>query len=805
MAQGTAVSVQPSVLKPAVGEKFRIAIHVENVTDLYAWQVDLHWNPNILSCTAVTLGPFGPQDIPAQLGPDNNEGWLLFACSLLGDKPGISGSGDILYVDFEVKAAGASPLALLENYTYLINSSLGTIPCTVESGVVYAGGVEVAVLYGVVTDTKGKELKGASVTLDASSTTTVRDGFYTFFAPPGSYTLKASMPGYLDHTQTVDMPTTGLHVKNVTLLTSCTLSGTVTNSITGAPVKDATITLDTSYSTTTDENGNYTISVPQAKYSMTVSKSGYVAHTQDLDLSTSTSYRKDVQLTPLQYNLTVQSEPISVPVTINGSLVGNTPVSQPIYCESSVTVEVPQTYDRADFINYTLDGEPHGENPITFTMPSRDVTLTAYYELPFDFTVSVSPTSGTVRQGEMITATVTVTRVSGPTQTVTLSASGLPPDATALFQPSADLPTFDSTLFIFTATTTPTGTYPITITASDGGLTRTTTYTLTVISAQAPDFSISVSPTSLTIPQGKSKTATVTITSINGFSQEVALSVSGAPAGVTTSFDPPSVTPPADGSITSTLTVTVDKTVQPGTYTLTITGTSGTISHDTSLTLQVVSPDFSISVSPTSLTIQQGQSKTATVTVTSINSFSQPVSLTVTGVPAGVTATFDKPTVTPPPDGTVTSTLRITVGTTVEPKTYTLTITGTSDTLTHSTPLTLQVTLPPPPTAILEGRVTGIFGPVANATVRLNTAYTAKTDASGSYQITDITLGTYTLTVEPPFPWSLIYAKRTQTVNLTEPTTYELNISLSINKATVLATTAGIGIVLLAFTLKPKG
>jgi len=98
----------------------------------------------------------------------------------------------------------------------------------------------------------------------------------------------------------------------------------------------------------------------------------------------------------------------------------------------------------------------------------------------FDFTVEVSPSSGSVQQGGSVSATVTVKLTSGSPQTVALTASGLPSGAYATFSKSSGYPTFTSTLTISTSTTTPTGTFYIKITGSGGGLTRTATYTLTV-------------------------------------------------------------------------------------------------------------------------------------------------------------------------------------------------------------------------------------------------------------------------------------------------------------------------------------
>jgi hypothetical protein len=205
----------------------------------------------------------------------------------------------------------------------------------------------------------------------------------------------------------------------------------------------------------------------------------------------------------------------------------------------------------------------------------------------FDFTVGVSPSSGSVQQGGSVSSTVTVTLTSGSTQTVSLTTSGLPSGAYATFNPSSGYPTFTSTCTISTSTTTPTGTFYITIIGSGGGLTRTATYTLTVTPLLIPDFSISASPTSLTIQQGSSGSSTITINSINGFNQPVQLSVSGAPSGVTATLSPSQVTPPAGGTATSTLTVSVGATATPGSYTLTVTGTSGALTHNTYISLEI--------------------------------------------------------------------------------------------------------------------------------------------------------------------------------------------------------------------------
>ncbi|MDO3705457.1 S8 family serine peptidase [Micromonospora sp. C28SCA-DRY-2] len=97
-----------------------------------------------------------------------------------------------------------------------------------------------------------------------------------------------------------------------------------------------------------------------------------------------------------------------------------------------------------------------------------------------DFSVSVSPTSGSTAPGGSVTTTVGTATTNGSAQSVSLSASGLPSGATATFNPATVTSGGSSTLTISTSASTPPGTYPVTVTGSAASGTRTATYTLTV-------------------------------------------------------------------------------------------------------------------------------------------------------------------------------------------------------------------------------------------------------------------------------------------------------------------------------------
>jgi uncharacterized membrane protein len=232
------------------------------------------------------------------------------------------------------------------------------------------------------------------------------------------------------------------------------------------------------------------------------------------------------------------------------------------------------------------------------------------------------------------------------------------------------------------------GTYPLTITGTDGTITHTASVSLVVSAPVVGDFSVGATPASQTVQAGNATTYTPTITPSGGFTGTVNLSASGLPAGASASFAPTSVT---GGSGSSTLTVSTTSATAAGTYTLTITGTSGALTHSTTVTLVVTAPppapNFSIAATPASLNVRRGTSGSYTVTVTALNGFTGTVNLTVSGVPNRVTATFNPASIT----SSGTSTLTITAANNAPKNPVTLTITGTSGTITHSTTVNLTV------------------------------------------------------------------------------------------------------------------
>ncbi|HEY0515068.1 MAG TPA: Ig-like domain-containing protein [Thermoanaerobaculia bacterium] len=101
-------------------------------------------------------------------------------------------------------------------------------------------------------------------------------------------------------------------------------------------------------------------------------------------------------------------------------------------------------------------------------------------------------------------------------------------------------------------------------------------------------------------------------------------------------------------------------------------------------------PDFSITTSPSSVSIAQGGSGSATVSTTVSGGFNSTVALSASGQPAGVTVAFSPASIAAPGSGS--STMTITVGSSTAPGTSTITITGTGGSTTHTTSVVLTVT-----------------------------------------------------------------------------------------------------------------
>lgn len=247
------------------------------------------------------------------------------------------------------------------------------------------------------------------------------------------------------------------------------------------------------------------------------------------------------------------------------SFPGGSPASSSVASPGTVVYSARGTYVASLTVtdNGGLQSQP----------ATRTITVT-------DFSLSATPGSQSVAPGSSTTYTATIAPQNGFTGVVSFGVTGLPPGATASFSPTSVTASGSTTLTVSTGAPTPAGSYPLTITGTSGSLSHSVGVTLVVA---AGDFSISVTPASRTIAKAGSTTYTVTATASQGFSGTVTFSVSGLPKFVTSKFTPASVV----SAGTATLTVSSNKNVASGPYTLTVSGTSGAQVRSANVTLVV--------------------------------------------------------------------------------------------------------------------------------------------------------------------------------------------------------------------------
>ena len=231
----------------------------------------------------------------------------------------------------------------------------------------------------------------------------------------------------------------------------------------------------------------------------------------------------------------------------------------------------------------TNSSTPTGTFTLTVTGTSgslvRTTTVTLVVDSGGSFSLSASPSTRTVVAGGSTTYDVMAMLSPGWAYHVELSVSGLPSGTSGSF--SSVRTSGPSVLTVRTSVVTPAGSHPLTITGASNGMTRTMTVTLVVNAAAPADFSLTVTPSSPWLYRGETVTLTVQVAPSNGFSGSVSLSTQNMPSGVSGSFSPnPTGT-------SSTLTLRADAIGKYGVYTVTISGTSGSLARAATITLTV--------------------------------------------------------------------------------------------------------------------------------------------------------------------------------------------------------------------------
>ena len=416
----------------------------------------------------------------------------------------------------------------------------------------------------------------------------------------------------------------------------------------------------------------------------------------------------------------------------------------------TVTLSVPMN---ASTGNYTVtatgnSGSLTHSAPLTLTIGSQE-----------DFSLSLSPTAITTGGGGNSTFTASVTGQNGFSGAVAVALAGLPAGATTSpANPFTVTAGSSQSVTLSLPIAAATGNYTVTATGTAGTLTHPANpLTLTVVPPQ--DFSLALSPIAITASAGSSGSSfTASLTGQNGFSGSVTVTLSGLPAGTTTSPAPP-FTVVAGGS--QLVTLSVPANASTGTYNVTATGTSGSLTHSATLALTIGSqPDFSLALAPVAVTSTAGSSTSSfTASIAAANGFTDSVAVTLSGLPTGITTTPNSPFIIAT-GGSQVVTLLVPAG--AAGGTYTVTVTGTSGSLTHSTPLTL--TIGPPADFSLALAPSALTTNAGTSNSSFTATVTAQNGFSGEVAVT-LTGLPAGITTSPASPFN-VAAGNSQTVAL---------------------------------------
>lgn len=509
-------------------------------------------------------------------------------------------------------------------------------------------------------------------------------------------------------------------------------------------------------------------SAPAGNYNITATYVPNTASATNYLGATSAAYPVVIQtftgvVTTTAGTATATSTSPNLAVTVNGTVTaasGGPPTGsvyfffaivdngtfEDVYFTSEVATLVPGSGNTSSF-SMTFDSQSlvQGVNQLTMFYPgtSKDFPSTAVVTInnPLsDFALTANTTIIPVTAGSNGTTTINLAAVNGFSGAVGLTCSSAAGVTCSLSSSSVNLTAANasgaSTLTVSAPSTTSAGNYNVLITGKDP--TGEYVHTLGLraqVAAGGPGFALTNSG-AISFQAGATTgdTATVTVTPSGGFTGNVSLACTVTPVAATSPATCSAVTPvdiTGTTAGTSKVTVSTTATTTPGTYTATVTGTSGSITGSTGVGVTVTAPPVpGIALTnngPISFVVGATTGDTATITVTPAGGFTGNVNLTcaVTTTPASPTSPATC-SVTPSVDITgtsaVTGTLTVTTTATTTTGAYAVTVTGKDGTVSGSTVVNLTVQGVPSFTLSNNGPITFGVGATSGNTATITVA-----------------------------------------------------------------------------------
>ena len=415
-----------------------------------------------------------------------------------------------------------------------------------------------------------------------------------------------------------------------------------------------------------------------------------------------------------------------------------------------------------------------------------------------DFTVSIPyPATSPVLPGTGVTETVYVNSTGGFVGTVNLSVSASPAGVLVSITPSVNLVSggYNTAQLGITTNSSPPGTYTITVTGVSGSFSHSITTTL-VVQPPPPSFTVTASPSSMILQAGQVGSSTLTITSLYGFSGSVSLPLAvypqvvpwPTPFNVTALVSPGTVTISPGNPATAAVQVQTASSTPTGHYSVWVNAEGGGQIHQAFIGVGV-GPYFTMSASPTSLSIAAGQSGSSTILLTSHANFSFTANFQLTVslggpqcwppyCPIYPIVSISPSMVNLPAFGTATTVLTVSTAANTTQGTYTINIFGGGCVcLLPTISITSTVTSPQPgnvnQTLSFDGVTAELTG---NLTATSNAVY-----GTISVTVTNTTTGAILFSKTFTISFVFVSTNNPRFVMIIPATQYTLGITCSVN------------------------
>lgn len=358
-----------------------------------------------------------------------------------------------------------------------------------------------------------------------------------------------------------------------------------------------------------------------------------------------------------------------------------------------------------------------GTQNLTITGSDASGTQAVIYALTVaqtpTLTLAAAVSSLVLPQGTQGSVAFTATTGGSFSGSIGLSISGLPPGVTAAWStnpitPAPSAAKATSTLSLTASSAAAVGSATIAVSATGDGLVAIQDVTLQV--QQAAGVTLTTSPTSVSVQSLAGATLTVVATpfggaAVPGGTAGSSISItSGLPTGFAAAWSAPSVS--ASGAVSWTLTLTGSASASAGSSSLALVarvaakaGAVYTASRDVPVTVTLSAPTLALQPASTSLAVARGAVVTDVLSLIRNATFNGAVSLTISGLPTGVTASWGVNPVTLTALGG-SSMLTLAASSAAAIGSTNIAVTATGGGLTVIQKLALTVTVPPPTLAV---------------------------------------------------------------------------------------------------------